>query len=296
MAGQPVGDDGVSGVTRRLTGSPRSSGRGLVALALVALVAACAPAVRMPSPGEREPDKYLFDRGSEALQRKRWFDAREYFQRIIDAYPQSPYRQEARLGVGDAHLGQGGFDQYLLGAEVFREFLRFYPLNPRADYAQYRLIYSQFKQMLAADRDQTPTLDTLREVDVFLRAYPTSEYKAEVLKVQRDARERLSTADLRVGLHYFRNQWFLGAISRLKAVVDTDPEYSRRDEAYFYLAESYYRTNQPKVALPYYEKLVSEFQASLFLDRAKLRADELKRLPDPASAPASPTPAPPKPS
>jgi outer membrane protein assembly factor BamD len=258
---------------------------GLV-VCLAAALGACVSPVRMPSPTEREPDKYLFDRGTEALQRKHWLDAREYFQRIIDAYPQSPYRQEARLGIGDAHLGQGGYDQFLLGAEVFREFLRFYPLNPRADYAQYRLAYSQYSQMLSSDRDQTPTLDTLREVDVFLRTYQTSEYRDEVLKLQREARERLSTSDLRVGLHYFRNQWYRGAIPRLQAVIESDPDYSRRDEAYYYLAESFYRTGRPKDALPYFEKLVTEFQASEFVDRAQLRAEEIKRLPDPA--PASP--------
>ncbi|MCC7008919.1 MAG: outer membrane protein assembly factor BamD [Acidobacteria bacterium] len=264
-----------------------------LAAVLAASLAACVAPVRMPSPGEREPDKYLFDRGTEALQKKRWLDAREYFQRIIDAYPQSSYRQEARLGIGDAHLGQGGYDQYLLGAEVFREFLRFYPLNPRADYAQYRLGYSQFKQMLSSDRDQTPTLDTLRETDQFLRSYPNSEYKPEVLKLQREARERLSTSDMRVGLHYFRNQWYSGAIPRLRSVIDDDPQYSRRDEAYYYLAESFYRVGRPKEALPYYEKLLAEYQASEFLDRAKVRAEELKRLPDPApvsvlAAPGSP--------
>lgn len=261
----------------RLARLCRSSLALPVLVALTASLAGCAAAVRMPAPGEREPDKYLFDRGTESLQRRRWFDAREYFQRIIDAYPQSPYRQEARLGIGDAHLGQGGFDQFLLGAEVFREFLRFYPLNPRADYAQYRLAYSQYRQMLSSDRDQTPTLDTLREVDVFLRAYPNSQYKAEVVKLQREARTRLSTSDLRVGLHYFRSQWYIGAIPRLKAVVEDDPEYLRRDEAYFFLAESFLRTGRPKEALPYYEKLVTEFQVSEYLDRAKLRTEELRR-------------------
>src|SRR5262245_21156372 len=131
-------------------------------IALATAVSGCLHPVRMPAPGEREPDKYLYDRGTEALQKKRWLDAKEYFQRLVDSYPQSPYRQGARLGIGDAQLGEGGYSSYVLAAETFREFLRFYPLNERADYAQYRLAVTQYKQMLSPDRDQTSTIDTLR--------------------------------------------------------------------------------------------------------------------------------------
>lgn len=248
-----------------------------VPVVLAALVSACVGQLRMPGPGDREPDKYLFDRGTDALTRHRWYDAKEYFQRLVDTYPQSPYRQQARLGIGDAQIGMGGYDQYLLAAETFREFLRFYPLNERADYAQYRLAYTQFKQMLSPDRDQTPTRDTLRELDIFVRTYPNSRYTQDALALQRQAKDRLSESELAVGIHYFKNRWYLGAIPRLQGVIKDDPAYLHRDAAYFYLGESYYRTGRPKEALPYFDKLVTEFKVSEYLDRAKLRTEELKR-------------------
>ena len=34
-------------------------------------------------------------------------NARTYFQQIVDGYPQSPFRPDAKLGVGDAYLGEG---------------------------------------------------------------------------------------------------------------------------------------------------------------------------------------------
>ena len=89
---------------RRVTSATRHA-LVCLALALAASVltsSACVQKMRMPQPGEREPDKYLFDRGSEALKEKHWLEAREYFQRLVDQFPQSPYRQEARLGIGDA--------------------------------------------------------------------------------------------------------------------------------------------------------------------------------------------------
>src|SRR5262245_17128071 len=176
---------------------------GACALLWLAVTAgACVSPVRMPGPNEREPDKYLYDRGTESLQKHQWLDAREYFQRLIDQFPQSPYRQEARLGVGDSYLGESGYDTLILAAEKFREFLRYFPLNERADYAQYRLALSEYKQMLAPQRDQTYTIDALKELETFVQRYPDSKYLPEVLRLQREARDRLSESELDVAVHY----------------------------------------------------------------------------------------------
>ncbi len=251
-----------------------------VTVCLAGLATACIKPVRMPAPGEREPDRYLFDRGTESLQRHRWLDAREYFQKIIDAYPQSQYRQEARLGIGDAQLGEGSYATYLTAAETFREFLRFYPLNERADYAQYRLAVTQFKQMLPPERDQTPTLDTLRELDTFVRRYPNSNYMTDALALQRQARDRLSDAEASIGVHYFRRKWFAGAIPRLQGILKDDPSYTHRDEVYYYLGESYYAVARPKEALPYFDRLVTEFKVSEYLQKAQVRLAEIKAAGD----------------
>ena len=72
-------------------------------LALLAAVAACGGTggVQLPAAGEVGAEKFLFDRGQEALQERRWIDAREYFRRLIDTFPGSEFRRDAKLGLGD---------------------------------------------------------------------------------------------------------------------------------------------------------------------------------------------------
>ncbi len=41
--------------------------------ALLAALGACASASKTPPPGAEEPDKFLYEHGSEALKDKRWF-------------------------------------------------------------------------------------------------------------------------------------------------------------------------------------------------------------------------------
>ena len=105
---------------------------------LAALASACATGgPRQPPAGTTEPDKFLFDRGTENLGRKRWIYAREYFRQLVDSYPTSPHRADAKLGIGDTFLGERSAESYVLAISEYREFLNFYPTLRNAHYAQF---------------------------------------------------------------------------------------------------------------------------------------------------------------
>ncbi|HYN07880.1 MAG TPA: outer membrane protein assembly factor BamD [Vicinamibacterales bacterium] len=259
------------------------------ALYLLVASVGCASAPPLPAAGSVDADKFLFDRGSKALAEKKWLNAREYFRRLVDTYPGSPFRADAKLGIGDAYLGEGRSDSIVLAANEFREFLTFFPLSGRADYAQYKLAVAQMRQMLGPERDQTATKSALAELDRFLQGYPNSPLRPEVEKLRREARDRLSESEFRVGLFSYRSRNYGGAVARFTALLKDDPEYTFRDGAYFYLAETYLKalenpqTPAPmqeqirKDAIALYEKLVAEFKTSEYLERANNRLAEFKR-------------------
>jgi outer membrane protein assembly factor BamD len=273
----------------------------LVLAALGSLAAACASGggLTQTPPPDVEPDTFLFERGSEALANDRWLTAREYFRRLVDTYPTSRHRQDARLGIGDSYLGERRIDSDILAAGEFREFLRFYPLAERADYAQYRLALSQVRQMLSPQRDQTATRDALRELQLFTTNYPNSKYLPEVTTLYREARDRLSESEFLVGRHYYRTRWYPGAVTRLEELLKTDPQYTGRDGVYFFLAEAYAKQNRVAEARTYYQRLLDEFAVSDYLGDARERLQELPANPPaeaapaetPAAAPASAPPA-----
>jgi outer membrane protein assembly factor BamD len=261
-------------VTRRLLVVIRRSGL----LVLVALwMAACATGgAKRPPTGTPEPDRFLWERGTEALDKKRWIVAREYFRTLVDSYPQSQYRADAKLGIGDSYLGEGSAEAYVLGINEFREFLNFYPTHVRADYAQFKLGMAHYYQMRAPARDQTETREAVRELGIFVERYPRSQLIEEGRKRQREAKDRLADSELAVGQQYYRMKYYPGAIGRLKPLVESDPEYTNRDAAYYILAESLVGIQQPAAALPYFERIVKEFEQSEYLARARKRVEELQ--------------------
>ncbi len=247
------------------------------ALGLLLAVSACGTRsnVNVPALGEAGAEKFLFDRGQEALERRQWIDAREYFRRLIDTFPGSEFRRDAKIGLGDSYLGEGHADSLILAANEFREFLTFFPLAPNADYAQYRLAMCYMRQMLGPQRDQTATVNALRELDTFLQNYPKSQYLDEVQVMRRQARDRLSEHEYQVGLSNLRIRVYAGAIARFEGLLKVDPEFTGRDKVYFHLGEAYEKVGRTTDARQWYERLQKEFSESDYLDEARTRVAEL---------------------
>lgn len=250
------------------------------ALALAAIAIACGSRRSNVPPASAEADQFLFERGAASFKDKKWLAAREYYRQIVDNYPQSTYRPDAKLAVGDTYVGEHTTESLLLAVNEFREFLTFYPTNPRADYAQFRLATALSEQMLAAERDQTNTRDVIKEMQVFLDRYPNSALMPDAKTLMRKAKDRLSEAGYRVGFYYYRARYYPGAIDRFKEVLTADPEYTHRDAVYYHLADSLLRQNldsSKAEALPYLERLLKEFSQSEYLESARRRVEELKK-------------------
>jgi outer membrane assembly lipoprotein YfiO len=244
--------------------------------ALLAVAAGCGSRQPAPTLGQVDADRFLFERGTEHLQKKNWLTAREYFRRIVDSYPGSQYRTDAKLGIGDSFLGEGEIESLIMAANEFREFLQFAPLNPRADYAQYRLAVALSKQMLRPERDQTATRDTLAEVQKFIDNYPKSKYRPEVDKLYRDARDRLSESEFKIGKTYYDRRYMRGALPRWLDLLKADPAYSKKDEVYFYIGEAFVKAESPVEAVPFFERLLAEFPKSEYADDARDRLKKIK--------------------
>jgi outer membrane protein assembly factor BamD len=248
-----------------------------IASAAVVAASACAPQTRSLVPtGTTDPDKFLFDKGTEALNKKKWLTAREFFKQVTETYTQSAFRPDAKLGIGDTYLGEGTAEALVLAINEFKEFLTFYPTNARSDYAQYKLGLAHYRQMRAPQRDQSETRETVKEFETFVERYPNSKLMPEVRAKLREAKDRLDESNYLVGFFYYRQRWYVGAADRFKAVLKEDPAFTKRDAVYFHLGESLIKLKKEAEALPYFERLLQEFEQSEYLQETQKRVAELK--------------------
>ena len=84
------------------------------------------------------------------------------------------------------------------------------------------------------------------------------------------------------GRAHYRSRWCPGAVDRFREVLTEDPEFTGRDGVYFYLADSLLKadtTADKKAgkaqAIPYFERLLTEFAQSEYAEDTKKRLQAL---------------------
>jgi outer membrane protein assembly factor BamD len=271
----------------------------LLALVLLALPSCSSHQLDMETLASAS-DEIVWEAGQKATSKKDWPSARQYYRRLIDAFPQSPHQPGARIALADTYFEEGGTANYVLAVSSYREFLTLYPQHPRSDYAQFRAGESYFKQKNSPDRDQTSTSQALEEYERLLDAYPQSPLVEEARGRIRECRQTLARAHYQVGYFYqkTRRSW-RSAIGRYQTILSDYPDYERVDEVLFRLGQVLSFSGRYAEARPQLARLRNEFPQSPYVAEAdKLEATFPPSVPAPPAAtpPATPAPAPPPPS
>jgi outer membrane protein assembly factor BamD len=215
-------------------------------------------------------DRVIWEAGQEAEKHRDWETARQHYRRIIDGFPQSQLGPDARLALGDSHYKEGGTANYILAVSAYREFLTFYPSHPRADYAQFRVGESYFRQRNPPDRDQTPTEEALEEFYRLLEHYPDSPLADEARERVIECRQSLARSEFLIGYFYQRTRKaYRAATRRFERLLDRYPDYADLDEVLLRLGETLSLSRRPKEAAPYLARLLKEFPDSRYVPEAQ---------------------------
>ncbi|HEX9722735.1 MAG TPA: outer membrane protein assembly factor BamD [Vicinamibacteria bacterium] len=221
-------------------------------------------------------DVRLLELGQVQQEAEHWEDARGFYQQLIDTFPRSQYVGDARIGIADTYFHQRGAGNLVLAIAEYRDVLTFFPNHPRADYVQYQIANSYYRQKQSSDRDQEPTRTAVEELEKLIELYPNSPYAETAKELLRDCNELLAEHEFRVGEFYLKvRKHCHGSIARLKGVAEDYPTFSRVDEVYFQLAEALTLCGQPSEAMPYYQRVVENYPTSDFKDDAEERLDTL---------------------
>jgi outer membrane protein assembly factor BamD len=187
----------------------------------------------------KQPDKVLFDRATEAMNKHQYDTARLTLQTLINAYPDSEYVARAKLTVGESWY-QDGTTAGLAQAETeFRDFITFFPNMPEAAEAQLKIAEIHYRQMGKPDRDYTHARRAEEEYRQLLLQYPDSKLADTARQRLLEVQEVLAEREFRIQHFYFLRGSLLASIARGKTLTDTYPLYSHADEALFLLGQAY---------------------------------------------------------
>ncbi len=167
------------------------------------------------------PAKTLAGKGIDEYNLGNYYQARKYFDEVLDYYPFSQEAVLAQLKSGDSNFYMGNYEEALM---LYHEFEERHPTNEAIPYVMYHTAMCYYKQIDRIDRDTSVAENAIKEFTKLLRAFPDSPYTQEAQGRIRAANEFLVNHEYFVVEFYLRTEKYDEAKARLQYLVSTYPE------------------------------------------------------------------------
>lgn len=255
---------------------PSSLRSALRAAACIALLAAALGCGRSPydnpiGNNSQQPDKILFDKAVENIERHRYELARITLQTLINTYPDSEYIAKAKLAIADSWYREGTSTGLAQAEAEYKDFITFFPNMEEAAESQLKICQIHYNQLKKPDRDNINAVRADQECRQLLLRYPNTVFRGETEQLLRNVQEVIAEGEYRVGMFYVDKGSFRAGVNRLQSVTDHYPLYSKADLALWTLGQNYGRLGDTfrDQQIATYRKLVSDYPQSLWVDDAK---------------------------
>jgi len=232
-----------------------------------------------------QPDKILFERATNEINHGRFDVGRLTLQALLNTYPDSEFLAKAKLAIADSYYNEGGVSGLTQAEAEYKDFITFFPTAPEAPEAQFRAGMAHFRLMGKPDRDRTEARLAEAEFKEFLIKFPDSKVMPRVKGRLREVQEILGESDYRIAEYYYLKQSNRAARSRFQEIADSYPNFSKADNALWYLGQTLERLKIPKDAAGYYSELITDHPLSPLVPDAKERLAALHEpIPHPTRA------------
>lgn len=215
----------------------------------------------------------LMKTGNKLARDDDYFTAKDFYQRILEDYPDSSERIMALLRLADSHYKEGEYPEAKFN---YQKFIELYPVHSKVDHAHFYKAMSYYNIIDLAVRDQTATHSALEGFEEILKRFPNSPYHSRALVKKKESLKSLAGNVLAIGRFYFDTGSYQAAINRLQGLLKEYPEQSFGGEVAFLIAESYFHEQNYDKARVSYHQLLDEFPEGSFSREALNRLKTLR--------------------
>lgn len=196
--------------------------------------------------------------------------------RVVKDFPQSAYAEEARFQKAQLDFEQGN---YTSAISTYSNLILVNPSSKFVPYAYMRraAAYYNTKDYSQSANDYIKVIENysnhpiskdalvpLQEsLSLAGRSSEFDKYLAQIKSSHPDAKG-IESIEFEAAKNFYFNQDYNKATSTLASFIGAYPESTKRTEAQYYLAESYYRIKENAKALELYYQLVPDKSFSMF--------------------------------
>src|SRR6266850_4659360 len=150
----------------------------------------------------QQPDKVLFDKAINDIERGRYEVARLTLNTLINTYDTSEFLAKAKLAIADSWYREGGTHGLAQAEAEYKDFILFYPAMEESAEAQEKVCDIHYKQMDKPDRDPMRALRAEAECKQLITQFPNSKFAPAAQQKLRNIQEVLAQREFGVGNLY----------------------------------------------------------------------------------------------
>ena len=168
-------------------------------------------------PPPEDTAQELFEAGMDAMGEKEYNDAQDYFTKLKDRFPFSPFAMKGELALGDAYYLD---EEYLLALEAYKEFEALHPTNEEIPYVLYQIAGSNINMFKTIDRRQENINEALEYLYRLVETYPQSKYAESAKEQIVRSRRILAEHEVFMADFFWRTEQYGPAWHRYRYVVE----------------------------------------------------------------------------
>lgn len=195
--------------------------RHLVLATCLLLLSGCGIVDYFFLPPPEDTAQELYEGANDAMQEKNYAQAAQYYTKLKDNFPFSPYTVEAELSLGDALFLD---EKYPEAAEAYKEFESLHPRHEAIPYVLYQVGMSDLKGFISVDRPTTSTQEALEFFGRLRETYPNSEYAQKAVEEMKNCRRLLAEHELYLGDVFWNMNNYGPAWRRYTYIVENFPD------------------------------------------------------------------------
>ncbi len=164
----------------------------------------------------------LLEAGKDALEAKDYKRAAEYFEKLKDKYPFSPYTVEGELLLGDSLFYA---EKYSEAVEAYKEFESLHPGDKRIPYVLFRIGVADYLQKRTVDLPQDRVKEAIEYFTRLIQGYPNSPYLNRARQYIKKCRFLLAQHQVYVANFYWRTRRYFAAWMRYRFIIRHFPDF-----------------------------------------------------------------------
>ena len=226
-----------------------------------------------------------FKTGEELYNNEKYSKANRLFEQIVPKYRGKP--QAEKLMYLHAMCFYK-LEQYYLSGYRFEQFVSSYPKSEKVEEAAYLSAKSYYEESPEYSKDIEETVKALEKMQLFINAYPDSEYLSEANELVKELDFKLEKKAFEIAKQYNHIYDYKASIKSFNNFLLDYPGATLREDALYYKFNSEYnlailsikelQQERIAIALADYNALIKAYPNTKFLEEANKLKEELEKV------------------